>query len=426
VQRLPFTDRRRAGRGPVKGRPTRGGVPFVAMSGLLVGALLGERAGRPLAAGGRTAPLQPGPERAGLYLPWVAPSAPGLHGPQLVEVDPPAVDGATWQAVAVAGRIGYAGRVTAAGRAQLVALDLATPGPPGRLGQPLALPDRPLRIAQGGGFLVVTSPSAIVVVDGRDPGRLQVLGQLPANGALGVALSGRFAYVRDGGRNFVTCADLEGRAVLPPTPMPFEGTAPAAWLRILDLASPEQPHVVGELAIRLDRAPCLADLAVRGRHVYLAAQSAGLEVVDVLDPAAPRRLGRATPNDDVDAVALDAASDTRLWTDDGLPGAPYVRDLAISGWDGADPMGLVRLAPLRLSPTTEAGRRFLRLVATPAGLLAADRHRLWWLATTDPRQPRQRDTWPLGPEPIHDLAADGRHALVARGKDGLSVFAIIR
>ena len=71
---------------------------------------------------------------------------------------------------------------------------------------------------------------------------------------------------------------------------------------VLDVADPAAPRRLGEY-----RSPWWAarDFEVRGRRLYVAAQQwAGVEIFDLADPASPRRLGGSGSHGDTDAVAV--------------------------------------------------------------------------------------------------------------------------
>lgn len=133
-------------------------------------------------------------------------------------------------------------------------------------------------------------------------------------------------------------------------------------LRVFDVANPDQPVEVGHY--RQDCTTALA-LAVRGagpaRRGYLLCQ-AGLHVLDLADPRAPRRLGvyALAEGTAVGAVAVDG---DRVYLGS---------DAGFDVLDAADPAGIVRLARhalgsaprmIRLAP----GGRVMVLTAT-AGL----------------------------------------------------------
>jgi hypothetical protein len=353
-----------------------------------------------------------------IFLPFLARAGFLTDGMHIVEVATLIEPGVSWRAAAVDGSVAYAGAALADGRSQLVAFDLRPGQPPLRSRGRIILPDTPQRLATTGGILVATSRSAIFVVDATDPERLRLVAQIPANGALGVEAREGYAYVRDAGGNMVNCNDLEGLPPGDPTAMAGEGAWPSAWLRILDLRTRDAPRVIGELPIQLEGAPCLADVALTGSRLFLAAQSAGLVVVDIADPTAPRLLRTLLLPSGADSLSVDPIDPGRLWiatraTEDYVSVAPRRAD---------DPAALPIASAIHLPALTRADDAFVRSAATRDGLAVADRGRLWHLDTTGDR-PRQVDRFDLAPKRVEDLAADLGYVVLAAGGDGLILYA---
>jgi hypothetical protein len=124
------------------------------------------------------------------------------------------------------------------------------------------------------------------VADIADPDAPVILGsaELP-DGGTSIAVQGGFAYL-------LTCCD-EPRQLL-----------------VLDVSVPQHPTILGSVGVSAHEAN---GVAVRGGYAYVAAGAAGLLVVDVSDPRAPRIVATANTPGSASAVALD---ETRAYVAD--------------------------------------------------------------------------------------------------------------
>jgi hypothetical protein len=108
------------------------------------------------------------------------------------------------------------------------------------------------------------------IVDVSDPAEPVLAGRYNTSGeAYGVAVSGSLAYVADG---------ASGLQII-------DVSNPAAPSRVGGIGTPthEEPNVpVGELKAR--------NVGVAGNQAFVAHQSAGIDIIDVTDPDAPRRV----------------------------------------------------------------------------------------------------------------------------------------
>ena len=265
---------------------------------------------------------------------------------------------------------GYA--FVAAGQGGIVAVDVTNPSSPVVVGH-LAPPASALDIAASGPYLYVADTYAgLVVVDRGNPSALQIVSSLDTPGASsGLAVRYGFAY-------------LVG----------------SLGLDVIDLSDPLSPQVTGRLA---DIGPC-ESVALRGDYAYVTSSTSGLHVIDVGDPALPRRIGGAnaiqTPYD----VATSAAG---VWLADasGLRGLPLqcagagiddhgrkVPGMALSLALAPVPsrgattisFGLAREGPARLEVFDPTGRLLRRI---SLGLSRAGWHAVQWDGNTDDGRP---------------------------------------
>lgn len=112
--------------------------------------------------------------------------------------------------------------------------------------------------------------------------------------------SGPHSAVEVPGRDLLVVTD----EVYPP---PYGGGCPWGWLRVVDIANPAAPSVSGELLLEENRMACAPDRgparvsytahnATATAHLALVTwHSAGLQAVDLDDPAAPARLAEFRP-----------------------------------------------------------------------------------------------------------------------------------
>jgi hypothetical protein len=149
-----------------------------------------------------------------------------------------------------------------------------------------------LRVALAGNYAYVAEGQrytganyiggGLEVIDVSDPLHPHRVGEM-TNSVLGrIAVSGTYAYVAD-------AASL------------WDGTnyVVRGGLQVIDISDPASPRRVG----RFDTAPS-ANLAAVGNFVYVADREAGLQIIDVSNPTSPRRVGNYHGSREVVDVAV--------------------------------------------------------------------------------------------------------------------------
>jgi hypothetical protein len=323
-------------------------------------------------------------------------------------------------AVAVRGAFAF----VADDRAGVRVLDVGNPTRP----LPVALADTPgsaTDLALDGAYAYVADGTGgLRVLDVNDPRAPSEVGALPTSDARDVAVAGAVAYVADGGGGLrlVSVADprrpTQVATVWPSTTEPVRSVAVtggyalaartpddqlgglgcfnsyAGRVDVVDARDPAQPRVVGTYAS--SGGP--RDVVVAGSHAYVAEDAvvvcqaagppttmapAGVRVLDVSDPGAPRSVAFHPLGEGAVHVAVAGG---RLYVTVGGWGTttwPGVRT-----YDAADPAHLVQVASLAL-PVTAGG------VSVANGLVyvAGETSGVWVLALE-----RFRSFLPLGPQ----------------------------
>src|SRR6266540_1996268 len=120
---------------------------------------------------------------------------------------------------------------------------------------------RALGLAVSGNYAYVADElDGLQVIDVSNPANPQRVGGYDTSGfASGVALSGNFAYVADY----------------------------TAGLQVIDVSNPASPQRVGGY----DTSDSARGVAVSGNYAYVGGYDAGLQVIAVSNPANPRRVG---------------------------------------------------------------------------------------------------------------------------------------
>jgi hypothetical protein len=77
--------------------------------------------------------------------------------------------------------------------------------------------------------------------------------------------------------------------------------AGSAGLQVVDVSDPDHPAITGSLALPGDA----IDIRIRGTLAFIAAGTAGLQIVDITDPIAPLLVGSASTNDYAQDVWVD-------------------------------------------------------------------------------------------------------------------------
>lgn len=130
------------------------------------------------------------------------------------------------------------------------------------------------RVAAGGGLAVVIRNGGLAVVDVSHPPTVPIVGSVDGIFSV-VAVAGKFAYVVE---------------VLP-------GNPPTSVFEVLDLSTPAQPVVVGRIS-----GLAAKSVKVLGSLAYVAGD--GLRIVDIASPAAPRIVGTVATPTEAAALAL--------------------------------------------------------------------------------------------------------------------------
>jgi hypothetical protein len=166
----------------------------------------------------------------------------------------------------------------------------------------LTLPDEPYGLALTATHAVVADRTAgLQIVDVTDPGTPHVVAALNLFWSIGVAVSGRFAYVTAGyGPRSLVVVDLAdplrpqivGQLTMPDWSMGVAVAGNYAYvadsyggLAVVDVTDPRQPLLVGGVAMLFATA-----VAVSGTHAYVT-DTYGIQVVDVADPLHPEIVG---------------------------------------------------------------------------------------------------------------------------------------
>lgn len=224
---------------------------------------------------------------------------------ELAVVDTPGLA----KGVALAGQRAYVADDTS-----LRVLDLTQPSAPVELGH-IVMSAQRVTVRDGLAY-VCASSQGLHIVNVTDPAQPQVLGSLPPAGnpnasTLNVALTGNYACLanREGGLAVadvsipsvpllngtrmdwfqgVNIAARPGVAVVTGTAYAQGGAFATNGLRVVDLADPARPIVVGQLDT-----PTLAlqGVDMAGSLAFVACGEAGLRVVDLTTPAQPSILG---------------------------------------------------------------------------------------------------------------------------------------
>jgi hypothetical protein len=144
----------------------------------------------------------------------------------------------------------------------------------------------------------------LMIVNVADPANPAELGRLDTPGsAKDVTVQGGFAYVADGAMGF-RIIDIENPAA--PAQVGFVDTPGDAQdialadgfafvadggggLRIITVANPAAPAEIGSYGVAPGH---ISDVATQGDYAYLAGFYDGLSVVDISDPAHPAQVGR--------------------------------------------------------------------------------------------------------------------------------------
>jgi hypothetical protein len=250
----------------------------------------------------------------------------------------PAV-GSAKDVVAVGGRA-----YVASGQFGLSIVNVANPAAPVVLGttNPAFYAER---IAVSGTLAVLSSNSlGLKVVDVANPSVPRVVASL-AGTMRGVAMAGSYAYVIQ----------------------VIAGNPARTDLVVLDLRTPATPRVAGRVTVA-----ATTEIRVVGTTAYLPARAAGLQIVDVANPAAPRIVATLDTPSNAAGVAV---ANGRAWVADGN---------AVISVDVRTPSRPVKGASLATTATT--------LAVAGTRLYVLDGLRLKVIDVTNPAAPVLRST----------------------------------
>lgn len=204
-------------------------------------------------------------------------------------------------------------------QSRLTLIDVSDPAKPSRLGG-YEMSGKAVQVAVSGDvaylaevwYITNSELSRLSLFDVRDPSRLNLLGSYTTNLPFAeVTVSGQYAYVARSfeGLEILDCRDVaKPKTVgsylssLPVTAVAVSGRlacvgnagwgAGAGWLgalklKVLDVSDPANPRRLGEVGL----SGAVSDITMWGQYAYVAAGWGGVHVVDLSDPAHPRRVG---------------------------------------------------------------------------------------------------------------------------------------
>jgi hypothetical protein len=189
-----------------------------------------------------------------------------LGGLQVIEISDPANPKivATQNAMWFGGLAVSEDKLYVAAR-ELVVFDVGDPAQPQQLNW-AAEPAIPQDLAVSAGYAYLADGEAgLQVLDIRNPARPQRVGGCDAAGSsVGVVIADGYAYVAE-------CHSMNSRG----------------GLQVIAVQDPSNPRPLG----RCDLGQDVMDVAVSGQYAYVACETIGFQVVDISNPAEPRRIG---------------------------------------------------------------------------------------------------------------------------------------
>jgi hypothetical protein len=230
--------------------------------------------------------------------------------------------GGSAQGVAVSGHYAYVTGSWEEDGSGLQVIDISDPSDPRRVGG-YSYDARGFaqHVAVLGNYAYVAAYSDLEVIDISNPANPHWVGGYAISGyAQGVAVSGHYAYVtdQDAGLQVLDVSDPANPQWVGGYDPPWvEGNDPSGWapqgvavsgnyayvvyttwtrtaweiidgwLEIIDISDPAKPRRVGGC----DTGELGAGVAVSGNYAYVAGTLTGLQVIDVSDPANPKRVG---------------------------------------------------------------------------------------------------------------------------------------
>jgi hypothetical protein len=162
---------------------------------------------------------------------------------------------------------------------------------------------RAIGVAVSGTYAYVADGySGLLVIDITNPASPQIVGNADTPGnSTGVAVSGTYAYVSDYdyGLQVIDITNPASPQIVGSVDTPggtlgvaVSGTHAyvADWdygLQVIDITNPASPQIVGSV----DTPGGADDVAVSGTHAYVADHDSGLQVIDITNPANPQIMG---------------------------------------------------------------------------------------------------------------------------------------
>lgn len=246
-------------------------------------------------------------------------------------------------------------------------LDLSNPTEPGRLGGYSTSPYRVNHVAVAGGHAFLASGGAylgnqwvngegVVVLNVSNPANPERIGSYPDLGAVWrLAVQGGYAYVLDS-----------------PDPPGVPDAVPARGMVVLDVTEPAAPRRIGSYG----EGTWISDLALVGTRAYLVGDT--LDIVEVATPSTPVRLGRHQP-ERTGGICLAVQE----------PYAYVGWNKAVEVFEVSDPTNPRRVGRLPVNglPARIAVAGDYALVANTGGVDGGAG--LWLVDITDPMRPRR-------------------------------------
>ncbi len=189
-------------------------------------------------------------------------------------------------------------------RASLMVIDVTNPANPREVG---TIGANELALAVVGGYAYVAKDTGgLLVIDVKEPSKLQPVGVLNTSGpsrAFDIALAQQYAYVTTrSSLHLVNVADPANPREVGTTLLPDSGgvalsngsayvTVWEAGLAVVNVSDAAHPRWASGLTLKGQA----RRLVVAGHYAYVADGTGGLQVVDITNPAEPREVGAYNP-----------------------------------------------------------------------------------------------------------------------------------
>lgn len=346
---------------------------------------------------------------------WTAGAPAPLAAPrQLAPLAPRIIGhlGGWTSAVDVEGTLAY---VAVGSRLRIV--DIADPRRPRILSESAELPALINELSVAGGMVYIADRAfGLRVVDARDPASPVVIGAgEKMKGAKAVRVAAGHAYVADGAVGVHVLDVADPRAPREAALIPVDGGE--AWdlklvgdrayiadrigLRVVDVSRPGAPTLIG----RRETPGWARDVAVSGRHAFVADGDRGLVVLDLVDPADISRVADLDTPGEAWAVEI---SGNRAYLADG----DSLRIIDIT--DAEDPQSLGSLPIAGEARDLQVQGDTVFVAGGSTGLHIVD--------VADGRAPRELAALADMPVQANAAAADLDRLFVADSAYGLRVF----